>query len=40
MSLWILDTDSVSLFLEGNPRIGEQAASKFPDVAMIIITVY
>jgi hypothetical protein len=36
MNLWILDTDSVSLFLEGNPQIGEQAASKFPDVAITI----
>jgi tRNA(fMet)-specific endonuclease VapC len=39
MSLWILDTDCVSLFLEGNPQICERAASKFPDVAITIITV-
>ncbi len=39
MSLWILDTDCVSLFLEGNAQIGERAASKFPDVAITIITV-
>jgi tRNA(fMet)-specific endonuclease VapC len=39
MSLWILDTDCVSLFLEGNTQIGERAASKFPDVAITIITV-
>jgi tRNA(fMet)-specific endonuclease VapC len=39
MSLWILDTDCVSLFLEGNSDIGDQAASKFPDVAITIITV-
>jgi tRNA(fMet)-specific endonuclease VapC len=39
MSLWILDTDCVSLFMEGNALIGEQAASKFPDVAITIVTV-
>jgi tRNA(fMet)-specific endonuclease VapC len=39
MSLWILDTDHVSLFLEGNPQIREQAARKFPNVAITIITV-
>jgi tRNA(fMet)-specific endonuclease VapC len=39
MSLWILDTDSVSLFLEGNLLIGERAAAKFPDVAITIVTV-
>jgi tRNA(fMet)-specific endonuclease VapC len=39
MSLWILDTDHVSLFLEGNPQIREQAAGKFPNVAITIITV-
>jgi tRNA(fMet)-specific endonuclease VapC len=39
MTLWILDTDCVSLFLEGNPQISETAASKFPDVAITIITV-
>jgi tRNA(fMet)-specific endonuclease VapC len=39
MSLWILDTDHVSLFLEGNPHIREQAAGKFPNVAITIITV-
>jgi tRNA(fMet)-specific endonuclease VapC len=39
MSLWILDTDSVSLFLEGNIQISERAASEFPDVAITIITV-
>jgi tRNA(fMet)-specific endonuclease VapC len=39
MSLWILDTDHVSLFLEGNPQIRKQAAGKFPNVAITIITV-
>jgi tRNA(fMet)-specific endonuclease VapC len=39
MTLWILDTDCVSLFLEGNQQIRETAASKFPDVAITIITV-
>jgi tRNA(fMet)-specific endonuclease VapC len=39
MSLWILDTDCVSLFLEGNPLVIEQAAAKFPDVAITIVTV-
>jgi tRNA(fMet)-specific endonuclease VapC len=39
MSLWVLDTDCVSLFLEGNVAIADQAASKFPDVAITIITV-
>jgi tRNA(fMet)-specific endonuclease VapC len=39
MSLWILDTDCVSLFLEGNSLIGERAAARFPDVAITIITV-
>ena len=39
MSLWILDTDCVSLFIEGNPLICKQAADKFPDVAITIITV-
>jgi tRNA(fMet)-specific endonuclease VapC len=39
MSLWILDTDCVSLFLEGNSSIGDRAAAKFPDVAITIITV-
>jgi tRNA(fMet)-specific endonuclease VapC len=39
MSLWILDTDHVSLFLEGNPQIRKQAAGKFPNVAVTIITV-
>jgi tRNA(fMet)-specific endonuclease VapC len=39
MSLWILDTDSVSLFLEGNTQIADRAATKFPDVAISIITV-
>ena len=39
MSLWILDTDCVSLFLEGNILISERAAEKFPDVAITIITV-
>lgn len=39
MSLWILDTDCVSLFVEGNPLICKQAADKFPDVAITIITV-
>jgi tRNA(fMet)-specific endonuclease VapC len=39
MSLWILDTDTVSLFLEGNLLVSERAASKFPDIAITIITV-
>ena len=39
MSLWILDTDSVSLLLEGNPLVAKQAAAKFSDVAITIITV-
>jgi tRNA(fMet)-specific endonuclease VapC len=39
MSLLILDTDTVSLFLEGNSLICERAASKFPDIAITIITV-
>jgi tRNA(fMet)-specific endonuclease VapC len=39
MSLWILDTDSVSLLLEGNPIVAQQAADRFSDVAITIITV-
>jgi tRNA(fMet)-specific endonuclease VapC len=39
MSLWILDTDHVSLFLEGNLQIRKQATGKFPHVAITIITV-
>jgi tRNA(fMet)-specific endonuclease VapC len=39
MSLWILDTDHVSLFLEGNSQVGKQAAERFPNVAITIITV-
>ena len=39
MSLWILDTDCVSLFVEGNPLICKQAADRFPDVAITIVTV-
>jgi tRNA(fMet)-specific endonuclease VapC len=39
MSLWILDTDHVSLFLEGNRQVGKRAAEKFPNVAVTIITV-
>ncbi len=39
MSLWILDTDHVSLFVEGNSQIRDRAADKFPDVAITIITV-
>jgi tRNA(fMet)-specific endonuclease VapC len=39
MSLWILDTDTVSLFLEGNSLICERAGSKFSDIAITIVTV-
>jgi tRNA(fMet)-specific endonuclease VapC len=39
MTLWILDTDTVSLFLEGNSLISKRAASRFPDVAITIISV-
>ena len=39
MSLWILDTDHVSLFVEGNSQIRDRAADKFPNVAIAIITV-
>ncbi|PSB03711.1 type II toxin-antitoxin system VapC family toxin [Merismopedia glauca] len=39
MTLWILDTDCVSLFLEGNQQIGKEAAAKFPDVGITIVTV-
>jgi tRNA(fMet)-specific endonuclease VapC len=39
MSLWVLDTDHVSLFIEGNPNVSKQAAPKFPNVAITIVTV-
>lgn len=39
MSLWVLDTDTVSLFIEGNPLTIERAAARFPEVAITIITV-
>ena len=39
MSLWILDTDHVSLFLEGNKSVIGQVAKYANDVSITVITV-
>lgn len=39
MTIWILDTDHVSLFLAGNKAVVAKAASLSPDIAITIITV-
>lgn len=39
MSLWILDTDHVSLLLERHPQVSRQVASVGADVAISIVTV-
>ncbi len=39
MSLWILDTDHVSLFLEGNKPVIGQVAKYSNDIAITVITV-
>ena len=39
MSLWILDTDHVSLFLGGNKSIIAQVAKHSEDIAITVITV-
>ena len=39
MSLWILDTDHVSLFLAGNKSIIAQVAKRSNNIAITIITV-
>ena len=39
MSLWILDTDHVSLLLGGHPLISHQVAEVGADVAITIVTV-
>jgi len=39
MSLWILDTDHVSLLLAGHPQVSHQVAEVGEDVALTIITV-
>ncbi len=39
MSLWLLDTDHVSLLLERHPQISHQVASVGAEVAISIVTV-
>jgi tRNA(fMet)-specific endonuclease VapC len=39
MSLWILDTDHVSLLLERHPQVSRKVAEVGADVAMTIVTV-
>lgn len=38
MSLWILDTDTTSLLLRGNPNVSRQVKSVGADVAISIVT--
>ncbi|NJL52060.1 MAG: type II toxin-antitoxin system VapC family toxin [Hydrococcus sp. SU_1_0] len=38
MSLWILDTDTTSLLLRGNPNVSRQVQSVGADVAISIVT--
>ena len=39
MSLWILDTDHVSLLLEGHPQVSRRVAGVGVDVAITVVTV-
>ncbi len=39
MSLWVLDTDHVSLFLRGNPYVRDRILQVSTDIAITIITV-
>lgn len=39
MSIYILDTDHVSLLLQGNQAVSSRAAQVYPDLALTIVTV-
>jgi len=39
MSIWILDTDQVSLLLQGNQAIRSRVAQVSPDLAITVVTV-
>lgn len=39
MSMYILDTDHVSLLLQGNQAVSSRAAQLYPDLAIAIVTV-
>ena len=39
MSLWLLDTDHVSLLLERHPQVSRRVANQGAEVAISIVTV-
>jgi len=39
MALWILDTDHVSLILNGDPVVARQLIRQLPDTAITVVTV-
>ncbi|MEQ9001677.1 MAG: hypothetical protein RID53_34895 [Coleofasciculus sp. B1-GNL1-01] len=39
MSIWILDTDHVTLLLQGNPDVCRRFNQRYPNLATTIVTV-